>query len=62
MIPTWNECDMMYERGDDLSALETFIHSNEPYNGDAEWRAQLIAVLTESNASGEGRADPERTM
>ena len=56
ILPTWKECDRMYVRGDELSALETFIHSNEPGKGDAEWRAQLIAVLTESNNSLSGPA------
>ena len=48
-LPKWREIDAKVEAGEDLTALEQFIHENEPaeYYGEEKWRESLRMVFQE---------------
>jgi hypothetical protein len=47
-LPSWKECEAAVDRGK-ATALQTFIHSNEPADprGEDEFRDQLAKLLQE---------------
>lgn len=54
-LPSWEECDRKAARNLRLTALEKFIHDNEPAPGpgdpsDERFREQLAAVVSEASA------------
>lgn len=53
MIPEWIEVEKKIRRGEPLSALEDFVHSNEPAGiaMTEEFRSGLAKVLQEQNAA-----------
>lgn len=48
-LPDWGDCSVKLHNGETLTALERFIHENEPAGKEdcAEFRAQLAAVVAE---------------
>lgn len=50
-LPTWLEINAKVQAGEDLTALEQFIHDNEPASNDKDedvkWRESLRLVFQE---------------
>jgi len=46
-LPTWDVVNDKAQRGQDLTPLEAFIHENEPFGEDREWRALLQFAFEE---------------